>query len=217
MTGSSRERVDSAARDQAVLAAMSMRSQIGGVVTISLREICAHTGISRGSVARALDRLISKGSIGRLKSSTHTVHANRYRVCELPLIGLEPSFLWSRYGLGATSSLVYQAMPEESWMRVCELAALVKCSKNTVRTAAARLHSAGLIDGKNMHDDRNPRKTHWRRFDSNEYLSEYTHWLTDKAADNMRKKILQEQRSWAAREKARMREIFRPDWDQRSD
>jgi predicted transcriptional regulator len=196
---------------------LSMRSKIGDVVTISLRGICAHTGIPRGSVARALNRLESKGSIERLKSSTHTTHANRYRVCKLPSIGLEPSFLWSRYGLGATSSLIYHAIPQESWIQVCELAALVKCSRNTVRTALMRLHSAGLINGMNMQDDRKPRKTHWRCFNSNDYLSEYTHWLTEKAAENMRKKILHEQRSWAAREKARMCEIFRPEWDQRSD
>lgn len=206
MTGEQRAmRVDAKARAKLVLAALSTRESSAGIVTMSVRDIAIKTGISRGSVSRALTRLITEGSIQRIKCSSHTAHASRYRILNQNESTIAPSFLWSHHGFGSTAALVFMVLNCGALMSVKEIAEQIGCSTTTARNALHRLHSAGLVDGINLKDDRNPRKTHWRSNHDSKDLARCEELLTDSIADSVRNRLVREQRSWARSERARIR------------
>jgi predicted transcriptional regulator len=210
-----RRRVDAAARDDVVLSVMLDRSSGRDAVTVSLRDITKQTGISPESARQSIQRLIKSGAIEKLKSSGHTAHASRYSILSRPESAIQAAFLWSNYGLGQTARLICEELSPVTWLTARQVAEAVGCSIATVRKALLKLHSAGLVDGRNVKIDRNPRKTHWQRFEDDDYADFYSRWLTDSAAQQINTKMERQQAEWRSRERARMRETMRPVWDKR--
>jgi predicted transcriptional regulator len=201
-------RIDVSAKDQIALGYLQDLAPHGTAITVSVRQIVAATGISRGTVARSLKRLSASGAIRRLRHSGHTQHANRYVVC-LPITeeNSDP-FLWSTHGLGPTACKVFSAMPTAADVTVQELSEVTGASPSTVRTALIRLHSAGLIDGTDLKGNKSPRKRRWRRFMDDEYLKWYEDWLVGEAKEAVHTKVEREQNQWRLRETRRTAEEF---------
>jgi DNA-binding MarR family transcriptional regulator len=160
----------------------------GSVATASVREITRRTLLPRGSVCRALGRLIEDGRIIKLLGPKRSLNAaNRYRLLD-PAVGSSP--LWSNSGLGVTSGPIYEALSPDYGMTVTEVASQVGCSQRTVRNQLFKLLSAGLID-------RNEQRK-CIKFDDSYYLIWYTEWLCGDALKAMSRKIDQEQFAWNA-------------------
>ena len=201
-------RIDVSAKDQIVLRYLQDLAPHGTAITVSVRQIVAATGISRGTVARSLKRLSGSGSIRRLRHSGHTQHADRYVVCSPITAENSGPFLWSTYGLGPTACKVLSAMPTAGDVTVQELSEVTGASASTVRTALIRLHSAGLIDGTDLKGNKSPRKRRWRRFMDDEYLKWYEDWLVGEAKEDVHTKVEREQNQWRLRETRRTAEEF---------
>jgi len=196
-------RIDTSAKDLAVLKAIAERGPTGSAITVSIRELMAETGLGRGTICRSIDRLIKRGRLVRLKGSSHTQHAHRYRVLEETRIDHKTSFLWSNYGLGASALIIFSSMPIDEWLTIHRLRDLVNCSESTIRTALLKLHSAGLVNGVNLVDDQLTSKRQWMRLDDVGYLHKYEDWLTRSAQESVKSKVKKEQAQWRFTERNR--------------
>ena len=196
-------RIDTSAKDLAVLKAIAERGPTGSAITVSIRELMAVTGLGRGTICRSIDRLIERGRLVRLKGSRHTQHAHRYRVLEETRIDHKTSFLWSNYGLGASTLIVYCGMPTDEWVTIRQMRDRVGCSWSTIRTALLKLHSAGLVNGVNSLDDRRAKKQKWMRLSDEFYLQAYEQWLTRDTQESVKSKVKKEQAQWRFTERNR--------------
>ena len=203
------KRIDTRAKDRAVLATLQARSKAGIALTISVRDITKVTGIPRGTVARSLKRLIDEGLIQRLPRSGHTQHADRYLLLTTQGEGVPTTFLWSKHGIGPTASLVYEAMPVGHWMTVKEICDRVDAGATTVRVNLKRLQTIGLIDGRNPHNDERLTKLQWCRLLDNGHIDGSTDWLTQAAREDVCEKITKEQNLWRIRESLRVAEEYK--------
>jgi len=160
----------------------------GSVATASVREITRRTLLPRGSVARALGRLVDDGRIIKLLGPKRSLNAaNRYRLLE-PATGSSP--LWSSSGLGVTSGLIFEALSPDYGMTVTDIASLISCSKRTVSDHLLKLLSAGLVD--------RIEQRKYIKFDDPGYFTWYTEWLCGDVLKAMSRKIDQEQFAWNA-------------------
>lgn len=203
------KRIDTRAKDRAVLNALKARGKAGVALTVSVRDIIKDTGTPRGTVARSLKRLIDAGSIQRLPRSGHTQHADRYLLIASQGEAVPITFLWSKYGLGPTASLIYDAMPEGFWLTVPEIRDKVGASSGTIRENLLRLHSAGLIDGRNPFNDQRSTKLQWCRLLDDRYGEWYTEWLTEAAREYTCERVTKEQVNWRSRESLRVAEEYK--------
>lgn len=172
--------------DDQVLACLWSMLPRGEVVTASLRDIEERTLISRGTIARSLQRLRDAGDIQLLPSSRSLNAANRYRLLRSATAVASP--VWSRRGLGPAAYVVHEVMRADEPMTVREIAARTGLSTSTVRTALERLVSAGLSE-----QDESRR---YVRRDDQEYMDWYAQWLVGDALESTSRKIRRERFMW---------------------
>ena len=184
-------RADTRAKMENVFAALCTLPSNGRTVTASLREIQKLTGQGRGTVAKALQRLCEERRIeatGNARTANWGRAAHSYRI--LRPHASDPSFLWTKFGLGVTARLIYEAMPKSTWIPVREVSQAAEVSARTAQKYLIRLLSAGLVDC--------GAGGTWFKFDDDEYLAWYENWLVGSVKKSAQRQLTQQQCEWKA-------------------
>ena len=184
-------RADTRGKMQQVHAAICDLPSNGKTVTASIREIMKLTGQSRGSVARTIKLCVEARWIEPTNNARNGAWwraANSYRILTQTLI--KPSFLWSGYGIGPTSGLIYNAMPIGQWHSATQVAQLAGVSSSTARKHLPHLMSAGLLDSDEQEQ--------YCRIDDDAFFQRAEERLTGKPGRAFKRKVRGEQIEWQA-------------------
>lgn len=151
----------SALTDLAVLGVLTAHAGPSGCVTLGCRRIAEEVGFSKDTVSRALGRLRKAGAIEWIpRGRDRPTDADSWRVLH-PATTTGGDDVWSRYGLGMASRLVYESMVPGQPNSYTDLRDATGLSRRRVRGALRILESVGWVSGSSLSEGKPTSRTRW--------------------------------------------------------